>query len=941
MEPINKRVSLYERLPEIYRIKDGEQYPPGQLKSYLGLVESVFADLHKNIETLYHDLFIETCSDWVIPYIGDLLGVSHLKGDAATIRADVADAIALRRRKGTLAGMERLTYNLTRWGVHSVELRENLVWNQHLNHQRPDKGGQPPYATEFDIKLESLADFKNNTGRRAWVLTNEMPSNFYSGMIKKVQGEAITIRTLGTDYTVDYDKVAKAAGVSVSRFTPIRGGTVSLRDPAQLSLLDTPFDPFAHIVDVKPPALGNIRYNLPNLALFLWRLKDYRVTCSKPAPTPPLTGPPPLGPGVHENTAAAGKQAPYIVCFNLHPASFKEDVPPPAETVVQPVRLFNTYRYEPGRNPAVVTQLDEVPGPIPMARLNEESEAAAPWKYVNIDFYDPAGGTDGLQLTEEGLQLHLPNNVPAFINNEWAIRGANLCAWETGLPYPLEIREIAIDPTIGRVALGVETEAEADALAAQLLITYTYGAVGPVGAHPVSRTTIPTHWFDEELKIIEVNYSNGTSELARAINQMDDAGYQGYPIIIKIMDSKTYEFDITQVEAKFKNNAGGITSLSLEKSLFICSADNQRPLIKLAEPLGFRPKQVIGATPAEQKLIDAEMAKLTVRLEGLYITRSETFNEGRPLIARVALNNLEIIDTTLDPGGYRKLDGTRAIVQPAMELQKKYGFTLTDEEDAFNQVPEIIIKRSITGPLLIDPCYTLTLTDTIIDAGNALLFEFEPGTNTENQLDLGNMPTDLEDEFEHHRYTLTTSGTVHVEGATPAWHISDDRHTYDIKKEGNLLKIYGTAISVSSSGKTGGHWGPPTEVTGVTLFGRMRVEELCGKGGIWTHTLEVMDNQTGCVKFSYFSGNGDRLPQNHGCVNGNHAHLRYTAVEFGNPAYGQLHHTSDFRIRERGPDDNEMGAYGFLKEADKWRNLQIRYREFMPVGVRPLLIPVT
>ena len=67
VEMNNKRVPLYERLPEIYRIKDEEQQPPGQLKSYLALVEEVFGAIHENIESLYHDLFIETCDDWVIP----------------------------------------------------------------------------------------------------------------------------------------------------------------------------------------------------------------------------------------------------------------------------------------------------------------------------------------------------------------------------------------------------------------------------------------------------------------------------------------------------------------------------------------------------------------------------------------------------------------------------------------------------------------------------------------------------------------------------------------------------------------------------------------------------------------------------------------------------------------------------------------------------------
>ena len=133
----------------------------------------------------------------MIAYIADLLGTSHLAGDPWTLRADVADTIALRRRKGTLGAIELLTFNLTRWGVHCVELRENLVWQQHLNHQRPDQGGQPPYG---------------------------LPG--------------------------------------VTRHQVIRGGTATLRDPATLSLLNTPFDRFGHIPDLRPPAGNGIRYNL-------------------------------------------------------------------------------------------------------------------------------------------------------------------------------------------------------------------------------------------------------------------------------------------------------------------------------------------------------------------------------------------------------------------------------------------------------------------------------------------------------------------------------------------------------------------------------------------------------------------------------------------------------------------------------------------------------
>ena len=130
-------------------------------------------------------------------------------------------------------------------------------------------------------------------------------------------------------------------------------------------------------------------------------------------------------------------------------------------------------------------------------------------------------------------------------------------------------------------------------------------------------------------------------------------------------------------------------------------------------------------------------------------------------------------------------------------------------------------------------------------------------------------------------------------------------------------------------------------MSGVTFLGRMRVERINGSGGIWVHALEVLNNQQGCIKYSYFSGVGDRLPQQHACVIGTDAPLHFVSERFGEAAYGQLALRSDFRIRERGPNNDAMGAFGFLLEAHKWRNVQIRYREFMPVGVRPLLIPVT
>ncbi len=121
----------------------------------------------------------------------------------------------------------------------------------------------------------------------------------------------------------------------------------------------------------------------------------------------------------------------------------------------------------------------------------------------------------------------------------------------------------------------------------------------------------------------------------------------------------------------------------------------------------------------------------------------------------------------------------------------------------------------------------------------------------------------------------------------------------------------------------------------------MRVAAVGGLGGIFSQRFEVLDNQRGCIKWSAFSGDADRLPPNHFCVHAPAARVLFTSERFNDPGYAQLARETDPRVRSLGPDDDAMGAFGFLLEAHKWTNLQVRLREFMPVGVRALVVPVT
>lgn len=765
-------VPLYERLPEIYRIRDAEISPAGQLQSYLSGFEQTFGDIHDNIDQLYRDLFIESCDPWVIPYIGALLGTSVLAGDTWTLRADVADTIALRRRKGTIGAIELLAFNLTKWGAHVVELRTNIAWHQHLNHLRPDAGGVPPAS--------------------------------------------------------------------------FRGGTIALRDPAALSLLGTPFDPYAYYPDVRPPAPYGLRINLPNLAIFLWRLMAMRA---------PVTRPVHRGNGT--NAAPAPGEAAVAARFDVHPLGHA-------------VRLFNTARYAPDRQPPVVTEVDETPGPIPPTRLDSGDPGANPDAYVTVETYDP---TDpllaDLDVAATGLQFHLPDAT--FAGNTWTYRGANLCAWETPLQPPLRDREIAIDPVIGRVVLGVATNGQAAALRDDLLLTYTYGATGPVGAHPISRPGPPTTIADETATLTTVRLRDNPNGLRDALANIQNANQ---PAVIEIDDSFVHDLDLSAVAGIFTE--AGHPTLRVNRSLVIRSTSGNRPIVRLAHPLRFRPRDVFDASPAQQLILDGVNAAMMVRLEGVYLTRGSAFPAGEALIARAALNRLEITGCSLEPDGRLLLDNTRAPILPSVDLRADYGFTDPNEQTAFKETPEVIVDSSVTGPLLIDPPYTLTLRRTVVDAGKG----------------------------------------VDVDSST-------------------------TFALTSASDPTGG-WGPPTQITeGLTMFGRMRVQTASGQGGIFVHRLEVQNNQKGCIKFSYFSGESDRLPQNFACVRAPDARLLFSSETFGQPAYGQLLLTTDFAIRERGPDDDQMGAFGFLLESHRWHNLQIRIREFMPVGVRPLLVPVT
>jgi hypothetical protein len=145
---------LYRLLPAVYRVRDAEQ--GGILRELVDLLTGQINVLAESLEQAYDDQFIETCEDWVAPYIGDLVGYRTLHGvvpQVASPRADVANTIRYRRRKGTVSVLEQLARDVTGWPAHAVEFFELLATTQYMNHIRPQAAATADLRSAARLEL--------------------------------------------------------------------------------------------------------------------------------------------------------------------------------------------------------------------------------------------------------------------------------------------------------------------------------------------------------------------------------------------------------------------------------------------------------------------------------------------------------------------------------------------------------------------------------------------------------------------------------------------------------------------------------------------------------------------------------------------------------------------------------------------------------------------
>ena len=143
---------LWELIPAEYRHQDCMEGNPGVLRSLVEVLADQAAIVRRSNDRLWDDQFIDLCDDWVVPYLGDLVGTRMVSAlDRRSRRADVANTIHYRRRAGTLAVLESLIADTTGWEGTVVEEFRRLLRHPHGLDPAPALAGPTTATPAFGL----------------------------------------------------------------------------------------------------------------------------------------------------------------------------------------------------------------------------------------------------------------------------------------------------------------------------------------------------------------------------------------------------------------------------------------------------------------------------------------------------------------------------------------------------------------------------------------------------------------------------------------------------------------------------------------------------------------------------------------------------------------------------------------------------------------------
>ncbi len=134
---------LYAQLPIVLRRRDLERGGRA-LQAVVGVAQSAFDLLEADIAALYDNWFVETCDDWVLPYLADLVAIPPLLSSqrpAADLRRLVANVVEYRRLKGTPSALAAIARDVSGWSVRITEAGRTVARTPHVGAFEQDEPG--------------------------------------------------------------------------------------------------------------------------------------------------------------------------------------------------------------------------------------------------------------------------------------------------------------------------------------------------------------------------------------------------------------------------------------------------------------------------------------------------------------------------------------------------------------------------------------------------------------------------------------------------------------------------------------------------------------------------------------------------------------------------------------------------------------------------------
>jgi len=655
------------------------------------------------------------------------------------------------------------------------------------------------------------------------------------------------------------------------------GGYADLRVPLGASLTGSAYDEYHHRLDsrIGRGALG--WHGVPKVGFFLWRTVAMRVDRATPVPV--------AGCAAHYTFDPTGRQ---IALFTAA------------------ARGANDY----GESwlPVPVWQM-----PMPLA--------------------DPLWNA----IREEALPQPGPTAYPDPDAGLWP---SSLSVSAAGSADPLPLPQVLVWPEVGRF----KTLAGAPA---SVEVGYHHGLFSRIGSGPYDRRQVGILTPPDAAP---VNRIPGGSAITLS-NALSALGPKGSVII-------TDGLTLTAVAPV------GSTGSPIE-TVTVRAADEKRAVIRI--PSGTGPWVFTGASTSTSRL----------RLEGLWL-------QGTDVVLRGSFAEVVLSCCTLDPGTSGALRTPPAIWDQSVDGRDLSPVTLWVE----GEVASLVIDRCVTGPVrtrnggLIEK---LSASDSVLQGLASEL----PGEVTHLR-DAGGLFTAFKHKYDQLSSWLAgqlspaaaAAVAAHTDGSdvSPAdaqtvvtalqavingpliWtaprfadrQLRDSTAAAVLSPPGGpalaalnralLAQAFPLALADAAVATTEG----VVFLSRSTVLGQAHVHRLECSESILDDFARVDNAQEGCVRFSAWS-TGSLLPRRYESVRIAAGAPIMVSRRFGEWGYAQLHDGADSAVLDGNTgaapslltgshDGSEMGVFSRDAAAVKDRSLLIKLREFLPIGLSPVLI---